>query len=59
MKYVLKEIETEEDFLETFGPENGWILSPVHLSREILRNPVKREQLLKCEEDEQLDQKGK
>ena len=55
MKYVWKEIKTEEEFLETFGPENGWILSPVHLSREILRDPVKREQPLKCEEDDQLD----
>ena len=55
MKYVWKEIETEEEFLETFGPGSDWILSPAHLSREILRDPVKREQQLKCEEDDQLD----
>jgi hypothetical protein len=55
MKYVWKEIETEEEFLETFGSGNGWILSPAYLSREILRDPVKREQQLKCEEHDQLD----
>ena len=55
MKYVWKEIETEEEFLEIFGLENGWILSPARLSREILRDAVKTQQPLNCEEDDQLD----
>ena len=55
MRYVLKEITTEEEFLETFGPWNSWMLSPADLSREIPRDSVKREQLLKYEEDDQMD----
>jgi hypothetical protein len=30
MKYTIKEIETEEEFLEFFGPDQGWIFSPVN-----------------------------
>ena len=32
MKYILKEIESEEEFIEVFGACPGWILSPVKLS---------------------------
>ena len=30
MKYIIKEIESEDEFLEFFGPDQGWILSPVN-----------------------------
>ena len=30
MKYTIKEIEREDEVLEFFGPDQGWILSPVN-----------------------------
>ena len=30
MKYKIKEIESEDEFLEFFGPDQGWILSPIN-----------------------------
>ena len=33
MKYILKEIESEEDFIEVFGQKSSWVLSPVRLSK--------------------------
>ena len=30
MKYIIKEIESEDEFLEFFGPDQGWILSTVN-----------------------------
>ena len=33
MKYTLKEIESEEDFIEAFGKNPGWVLSPVRLGK--------------------------
>jgi hypothetical protein len=30
MKYTIKEIESEDEFLEFFGPDQGWVLSPVN-----------------------------
>ena len=33
MKYILKEIESEEDFIEAFGETPSWILSPIRLSK--------------------------
>lgn len=32
MKYILKEIDSEEEFIEVFGARLGWILSPEKLS---------------------------
>jgi hypothetical protein len=32
MKYILKEIESEEDFIEAFGESPSWVLSPIRLS---------------------------
>jgi hypothetical protein len=29
MKYTLREIQTEEEFLEHFGKAQGWILSSI------------------------------
>ena len=31
MKCTIKKIETEGEFLEFFGPDQGWIFSPVNL----------------------------
>ena len=33
MKFILREIETEDEFIEVFGKEPGWILSSIHLSQ--------------------------
>ena len=33
MKYILKEIESEEDFIEAFGESPSWILSPIRISK--------------------------
>ena len=33
MKYMLKEIESEEDFIETFGESPNWTLSPIRISK--------------------------
>ncbi len=33
MKYTLKEIESEEDFIEAFGESRSWILSPIRISK--------------------------
>ena len=33
MKYILKEIESEEDFIETFGESPNWTLSPIRISK--------------------------
>ena len=33
MKYMLKEIESEEDFIETFGESPNWTLSPSRISK--------------------------
>ena len=33
MKFILREIETEDEFIEVFGREPGWILSSIHLSQ--------------------------
>ena len=33
MKYILKEIGSEEDFIEAFGKNPGWVLSPVRLGK--------------------------
>ena len=48
MKYKLKEIECEEDFIKAFGENPGWILSPVRL-----RKPKQ-----KSEETPSPDKKG-
>ena len=34
MKYIWKEIESEEEFIEVFGVCPSWILSPVKLSHK-------------------------
>ena len=33
MKYIWKEIESEEDFIKEFGKNLGWVLSPVRLGK--------------------------
>ena len=33
MKYILKEIESEEDFIEAFGESPSWLLSPIRISK--------------------------
>jgi hypothetical protein len=33
MKFILREIETEDEFIEVFGREPGWILSSIHSSQ--------------------------
>ncbi len=38
MKYILKEIESEEEFVEVFGRNPGWILSPTKLNKSIDRD---------------------
>ena len=35
MRYILKEIESEEEFVEVFGRNPGWILSPTKLNKSI------------------------
>ena len=35
MKYIWKEIESEEEFVEVFGRNPGWILSPTKLNKSI------------------------
>ena len=40
MKYILKEIESEEEFVEVFGRSPGWILSPTNLNKTIDGNKV-------------------
>ena len=48
MKYTLKEIESEEDFIKAFGKNPGWVLSPVRLRKpkqkdEEISNPNEKE----------------
>jgi hypothetical protein len=33
MKYIWKEIESEEEFIKAFGKNPGWVLSPVRLGK--------------------------
>ena len=33
MKYIWKEIESEEDFIEAFGENPGWVLFLARLSK--------------------------
>jgi len=33
MKYTLKEIESEEDFIEAFVKSPSWVLSPIRLNK--------------------------
>jgi len=33
MRYTLREIKSEEDFIEAFGKAPGWVLSPVRLGK--------------------------
>ena len=48
MKYILKEIESKEDFIEAFGKNPGWVLSPVRLGKpkqkdEEISNPNEKD----------------
>jgi len=38
MKYILREIESEEEFEEVFGRKSGWVLSPTTLNKSIKRH---------------------
>ena len=38
MKYILREIESEEEFEEVFGRRSGWVLSPTKLNKSIKRH---------------------
>ena len=33
MKFILREIETEDEFIEVFGRESGWMLSSIYSSQ--------------------------
>lgn len=37
MKYILREIESEEEFQEVFGRKSGWVVSPTTLNKSIKR----------------------
>ena len=38
MKYILKEIESEEEFVEVFGRRSGWALFPTTLNKSADRH---------------------
>ena len=35
MKYILREIDSEEEFIKTFGQNPKWIFSPVRMTTKV------------------------
>ena len=56
MKYTIKEIESEDECLEFFGPDQGWVLSPVNRvsSNTGLRIPAPKQSKKGRKQEEQL-----
>jgi hypothetical protein len=38
MKYTIRKILTEEEFLAHFGPAPGWMVSPAKAKSEVAKN---------------------
>ena len=42
MKYILREIDSKEEFIKTFGQNPKWIFSPVRMTTRVKSEEVRK-----------------